>query len=285
MKLFKEPLLHFLLIGAALFGAYTWMNRGAPSETETLQVRISEGEVMWLKETWAKQWQREPTRDEFRALVADFLKEELLAREAREMGLDQNDTYVRRRLAQKVEFLVQDASRLIEPSEDDLRKFHAAHQELFRDEARVSFTQIYFSREHRDDMAAARARLESNADPKALGDRIMLEAEYSDASPQTVAAVFGGDFAAALFALPPGGWHGPIGSGFGLHLVRLADKKPPRQLAFAEVRAQVAERWRDQRQRETNEAYFVSLLKKYDIVVDESVKAVVGVLEEKEFIR
>ena len=285
LKLFKEPLLHFLLIGVALFGVHSWMNHGAQSGTKALQVRISEGEVKWLKQTWATQWQREPTRDEFRALVAEFLKEELLAREAREMGLDQNDTYVRRRLAQKVEFLVQDASRLIEPTEDDLRKLYAAHRELFSDEALVSFAQIYFSREHRDNIPAAYARLEANADPMQLGDRLMLESEYSDATTQTVAALFGDDFAAAVFALQPGAWLGPIKSGYGLHLVRLAELKPPRQLEFAEVRTKVAERWRDQRQRETNEKYFAGLLKKYDIVMDDSVKQLVGTLGEKEFVR
>jgi hypothetical protein len=153
-RLTKEPLFHFLLIGAVLFGAYAWRNRGTPGENQARQVRISEADVKWLKETWARQWQREPTLDELGGLVTEFLKEELLAREAREMGLDQNDTVVRRRLAQKVEFLVQDTSQWVEPTEDDLRKFHAAHPERFSEPARVSFTHIYFSREKRTDAAA-----------------------------------------------------------------------------------------------------------------------------------
>ena len=115
-KLLQEPLLHFLLIGAVLFGAHAWWNRGSRSDAGGRQVRISESDVMWLKETWAKQWQREPNREELRGLVTEFLKEELLAREAREMGLDQNDVYIRRRLAQKVEFMVQDTSRLAVPT-------------------------------------------------------------------------------------------------------------------------------------------------------------------------
>lgn len=284
-KLFQEPLLHFLLIGVMLFGVYSWMNHGAQNETKVLQVRISEGEANWLKETWATQWQRQPTQDEFRALVAEFLKEELLAREAREMRLDQNDTYVRRRLAQKVEFLVQDASRLIEPTEDDLRKYYAAHLDMFRDEALVSFTQIYFSSQHQNEIAAVYARLKANADPKHLGDRLMLEPEYRGVTRQTVAALFGDDFAAAVFALRPGTWHGPIKSGYGLHLVRLSHKMPPRQLNFAEVRAKVAEQWHDQLQRETNEKYFAGLLKKYDVVMDDNVKQLVGTLGAKEFVQ
>src|SRR5512137_1593075 len=138
-KVLKEPLLHFLVIGAVLFAAYAWRNRGAQSDAGGRQVRISEGDVKWLKETWAKQWQREPNREELRGLVTEFLKEELLAREAREMGLDQNDVYVRRRLAQKVEFMVQDTSRLVEPTENDLRRFYAGNPERFSEPVRVSF--------------------------------------------------------------------------------------------------------------------------------------------------
>ena len=128
------------------------------------QVRVGENDVKWLKETWARQWQREPTREELHGLVIDFLKEELLAREAREMGLDENDTIVRRRLAQKVEF-VQDTARLAEPTEDDLRRFYAAHPERFSEEARVSFTHVYFSRDHPQEAAAARARLRPTRTP------------------------------------------------------------------------------------------------------------------------
>jgi hypothetical protein len=314
----KEPLLHFLLIGALLFGAYAWQNRGIPGQTKPRQVRVSESDVVWLKETWAKQWQRDPTRDELRGLVTEFLKEELLAREAREMGLDQNDAYVRRRLAQKVEFLVQDTSRLVEPTEHDLRRFHAAHPERFSEPARVSFTHLYFSREKRQDAAAdARAALAElsrsgaekvppspgaegrgegepstnprpsfpNPRPSQLGDRLLLGSEFSDVDPQAVAGQFGAKFADALFALAPGAWRGPIESGYGLHLVRVSALMPARPRAFAEVRAQVLDRWRDQQQREDNEKYFANLLRKYAVVVDESVKPLVGVLGEKEEVR
>jgi hypothetical protein len=290
-KFLKEPLLHFVLIGAVLFGAYAWRNRGAQNDAGGRQVRISESDVLWLKKTWAKQWQREPTREELRGLVTEFLKEELLAREAREMGLDQNDVFVRRRLAQKVEFMVQDTSRLAVPTEDDLRRFYAAHPERFSDPARVSFTHVYFSREQRQDAAAdARTALTglSHAPPDAgsadLGDRLLLDSEFGDVEQSAVAGLFGAKFASAVFALAPGAWHGPIESGYGLHLVRVSAQTPARPREFAQVRAQVLERWQDQRQREDNEKYFANLLKKYDVAVDASVKPLVGVLGETEVV-
>ena len=150
---------------------------------------------------------------------------------------------------------------------------------------RYRVTQIYFSNDHRDKIPAALARLKANADAALLGDRLLLEPVYRDTTQQTVAALFGDDFAAAVFTLNPGEWSEPIKSGYGLHLVRLSEKKPPRQLTYSEARAKVAEQWREQRQRETNEKYFAGLLKKYDIVMDDSVKKLVGTLGEKEFVR
>lgn len=291
-KFLQEPLLHFLLIGALLFGAYAWQNRGASGQSTPRLVRVSEGDVQWLKATWAKQWQREPTPEELGGLVTEFLKEELLAREAREMGLDQNDVYVRRRLAQKVEFLVQDTSRLVEPTEDDLQRFYAAHPERFGEPARVSFTHLYFSRDQRKDPAAdAKTALEQlrapqpstlSAPPANWGDRFLLDSEFRDADQLALAGQFGPKFASAVFALPPGGWHGPIESGYGLHLVRVSAQTPARPREFAQVRAQVLDRWREQQQRADNEKFFSGLLKKYDVVVDEKVKPLVGVLGKDE---
>jgi len=291
-KFLKEPLLHFLVIGAVLFGAYAWRNRGPSGGSQSLQVRVSEADVLWLKETWAKQWQREPDQNELRGLVTEFLKEELLAREARELGFDQDDPFVRRRLAQKVEFMMQDTSRLVEPTEDDLKKFYRAHPERFSESARVSFTHLYFSRDQRKDAAAdARAALAElshsplAARPSELGDHLLIDSEFRDADSQSVSGQFGAKFASALFALPPGAWHGPIESGYGLHLVRVTSQSPARLREFTEVRAQVLDRWHDQRQREDNEKYFAGLLKKYDVVLDASVKPLVGTLGETEVVR
>ncbi len=280
---FKEPLLHFLVAGGLLFGAYAWLNPPAlVGDSGSREVRIGAGEVRWLTETWVRQWRREPTPEELRALVTDLLKEELLAREARELRLDENDTIVRRRLAQKLEFLVRDTAGLAEPTEEDLRRFYADHADDFRSAARVSFAQVHFSRERRKDAARdaalALARL-TRATPPAtpdVGDSMLLPPELRDADEHAVAAAFGPDFARAVFALQPGGWHGPIESGYGLHLVRVASVEPTRRREFAEVRAQLLERWREQRSREREAQYLARLMEKYSVVIDESVKPLVG---------
>ena len=229
---------------------------------------------------------RPPSQEELRGQVTEFLKEELLAREARSMGLDQGDTIVRRRLAQKLEFLMQDTTRLAEPGAEDLERFYRAHPELFTAPARATFSHVYFSRETRRDAAAdAAAALAALARPgggvraEALGDRLMIDDEQHDADQPSVAAQFGPDFAKALFALAPGAWQGPIESAYGLHLVRLDRLVPAEQRAFADVRAQVLERWRAEREREQGERYFAALLKKYDVSVDEAVRPLVGPLD------
>jgi hypothetical protein len=284
-RLLKEPLLHFLVLGALLFAVYSWLNRSLPDNKSAAgTVRITSNEIAWLKETWSRQWQREPTRDELRGLVTDFLKEELLAREARALGLDQNDTIVRRRLAQKLEFLVQDTSSLAEATEGDLRRFYDANPERFQTDAHISFTHVFFSREKRAAAATeAKAALDDlarGAHPADFGDRLLVDSEIVDADMQSVAGQFGQEFADAVFTLKPDAWNGPIESGYGLHLVRVSEVKPAKRREFSEVKTQVLEYWREQRQRQDNEKYFASLLKKYDVIVDDSVKPLIGPLDE-----
>lgn len=271
-SLLREPLVHFLLLGAALFAVSAWRTGGEASAVPVPPLRIGEGEVRWLRETWTLQWQREPTPEELRALVAEYVKEELLSREAREMGLDRDDTYVRRRLAQKVEFLLQDTTRLAEPTEEELRRLFAAHPEWFGGETLVSFTQVYFSPEHRAEATATLPRLLAGANPMDQGDMLLVDAEIRAATRQAVAAQFGPKFAEAVLALEGDAWQGPIESGYGLHLVRVTERRAAKPRELAEVRAQVVERWRDERHREASQAHLASLYRKYGVVADESVR-------------
>ena len=281
----KEPLVHFLTIGALLFGVYAWLHHGDSGSWNNGAgpVRITATEVSYLTQTWERLQQREPTRGELHALVAGYLKEELLGREARAMGLEQNDPIIRRRLAQKVEFIVKDTSRLTAPTADDLHRFYEANMKSFQTRARVSFTHVFFDPERRQDAAAdAKAALTALSRGAAaigdIGDPFPIDAEVRDDIMQTVTERFGDQFAKAVFVLEPGAWRGPIASSFGLHLVRVTEAKPAGQLSFSEAEPQVRERWRDEHQREANKQYYESLLKKYGVVVDESVKPLIGPL-------
>jgi parvulin-like peptidyl-prolyl isomerase len=308
-RFLKEPLLHFLVVGAVLFGAYAWLNRDG-NDAGVRQVRLADSDVRWLKETFVLQWQREPSEEELRGLVRGFVKEELLARQAQELGLDKDDIVVRRRLAQKMTFLLQDNSRRAAPSEDDLHRLYEAQRgraqsrqasgQIQGDNVqsgpptmftrpRISFTHIFFSRDQRADAAAdARQALRelSRSDvglpAGKMGDRASIKSEFSNADERAVANQFGAKFAARIFELEPGPWQGPIESSQGLHLVRVTGLVPAQLRPFDEVRGELVELWHEQNQRESEERYFVELLKKYRLVPDESVKALVGPLLDEQ---
>jgi hypothetical protein len=169
---------------------------------------------------------------------------------------------------------------LAEPTEPELRQFYEAHLPDFRREARVSFTQLFFGRARADPESDARrilVELASARDANFLekGDRLLIEPEVSDVDEGSVAAQFGQEFARAVFALTPGAWHGPIESAYGLHLVRVSTIRPAEQQSFFEVSDQVLERWREVKRQEADKRYFEALFKKYRIIVDGSVKALV----------
>jgi PPIC-type PPIASE domain len=291
-RILQEPLLHFLVIGAALFAAYAWLDRGGGAGPP--QVRVADSDVRWLVETFVTERQRQPTAEELRGLVRGFVKEALLARQAQELGLDKDDIVVRRRLAQKMSFLLQDDAPAAAPNDDDLRRLYAAQGSQARTgqgengartlftRPRISFAQIFFSRDQRADAAAdARqalrdlSRPDGNA-PAPTGDRVAIKAEFRNVDERAVANQLGAKFAAAVFGLAPGPWQGPIESSQGIHLVHITELLPARLRPFDEVKDQLVDMWREQSQRENEERDFVALLKKYQVAPDDGVKALVG---------
>jgi PPIC-type PPIASE domain len=285
MRVLKEPLVHFLLAGAVLFGAYAWIIRTPerPTADKTAQVQVSAGDVRWLAENWTTQWQRPPTRDELRGLITDYLNEQLLAREARALGLEDNDVIVRRRLAQKLTFLIDDTARRAEPTEQELQQYYEANAQHFRSDARISFAHIYFSPQRRADArsdAADALKLlltegttTSTAD---LGDRLLIRPELRDETEQSVSNTFGPDFARAVFALGTDSWSGPVQSGYGLHLVRVSTMKEARVPPLSEIRERVAAEWRREQETRAKDRYLAELRKKYDVVADQEVKALIA---------
>jgi len=270
-----EPLLHFLLLGGLLFIAYAWLDRG-DSDTPRV-VRISAAEVEWLKQAWSRQWQRPPNDTELRGLLTDYLKETLLAREAQQLGLDDNDMVVRRRLAQKMKFLVEDTARLAEPEETVLRQYYDDRRAHYQKPASISFAQLYFKTE-----SSAREALQvlANNPSAELGEPTLLPPELEQADGQTVTNLFGQQFAAQLFALEENSWQGPMISAYGFHLVKINALQAAQLRAFNEVRPQVLEDWYRTEQDRANEQFFAALLTKYDVVIEESVKPLIGPLAE-----
>jgi hypothetical protein len=273
-RLLREPLLHFLLVGVVLFLLHGVLNRGrsdAPRE-----IVISEARVEALAGSFATVWMRPPTAAEIRGLVDDYVAEEVYYREAIAMGLDQDDTVIRRRLRQKMEFISQGIADAAEPADAELEAYLERHAGKFASPAEISFRQVYLSRERRGERVRADAEkllreLQAGrgpADPAGAGDPTLLPPSMEAASPQATANTFGQEFALQLDEVPVGQWSGPIESGFGLHLVRVDERVADRAPTLAEIRPIVLREWQAEERSRQNTAFLDTLKRKYVIRVE-----------------
>lgn len=270
--LLREPLIHFFLLGAGIFLLATLVGE----EDRVDKIVVSSGQVESLVETWQRTWQRPPTRVELEGLIEDHIREEVLYREAVAMGLDRDDTIIRRRLRQKMEFFAQDLAEQVEPTESELETYLSHHGEEFQIEPRVSFQQIYLNVERRGAAADQDARTllsdlkgqSEPVDPALFGDPILLPHDFESLSVSEVARLFGQEFTSRLAEIEPGGWTGPVASGYGLHLVRVGERSPARMPELLEVREAVKRDWQFMRRQELDEEFFRRLRERYTIRVE-----------------
>ena len=276
-RLLREPLVHFLLAGGVLFGLSALFGQSFGVGGNGNRIEVTGDRIRQLRETWTRQRGAPPSRRELDSLIEDFVREEVLYREAIASGLDQGDTIVRRRLAQKVEFLAQSVASTVEPSDAELQAFFDGDPERYRVPAQVGFSHVYFSGSNRGagTEAAARgalARLASGAVSAAeaaqLGDRFMLQYEYPPQSRDQIRDLFGPRFAGRLFELPVDEWSGPVPSSYGLHVVRIRQRVPSRLPALGEVRNRVRLDLNEQRLRSAADTYYEGLRRRFEIVVD-----------------
>lgn len=274
-KWLKEPFVHFLLLGALLFGLHALLKQRSPEPASGQRIEITRGDIDQLRETWRLQWQRPPTAEELRGLIETQIREEVFYREALALGLERNDTIVRRRLAQKFEFLTQDVAALRQPTRDELAAYYAQNAERYRVPTRTSFVQIYFKAGRNDAERAAQdmlARLRAGKSGKPaveLGDPSLLEFEQSARRDEDIRQMFGQEFAEAVLKLAPGTWQGPLRSAYGWHLVRVAERSEPQLPVLAAVEERVRRDWLDEHRRKTQEDAFKRLRARYEIVVAE----------------
>ena len=270
-RLLREPLLHFLLIGAALFMLYGALNRGrsdAPRE-----IVISAARVEAIAENFATVWMRPPTAVELKGLIDDYIAEEIYYREAIAMGLDQDDTVIRRRLRQKMEFISEGIADSAEPTDAQLQEYLEQNPGKFAQPAEFTFRQVYLSTERRGDRMRADAEkllaeLQAGADPAEAGDSTLLPATMEAASPQSIANAFGQEFARQVDEAPVGQWAGPIESSFGLHLVRVDERTAGAAPTLAEIRPIVLREWQADARRRHNTTFLATLRDKYDVRVE-----------------
>ena len=270
-RLLREPLLHFALLGAAIFGAYRLI---APPASDASEIVITADRIASITAQFsASHGGRPPHEDELRAAVDAYVRDEMLYREGLALGLDRDDPVVRNRIRQKAELLSEDALTS-EPSDRDLEAYLAAHQAEFDIPGRVSFQQIYIDpgRHRGDDLTmvvtSVRQALTLGRQPGTLGDRTLLPATMTEALPHEVEAAFGNDFARQLAAIDGDGWQGPLTTSYGLHLVRITHRGEPTRATLADARDVVAREWSRAQTAKLKEQFYRMLARRYTVRVE-----------------
>jgi peptidyl-prolyl cis-trans isomerase C len=273
----REPLVHFVLLGAVVFVMHQWVAPPRP----TNRIVISDAILRGLRQEHLRRSGALPTPEEEAALIQRFVDNEILYREAIAEGLDRGDLIVRRRLVQKMEFVLEGGEPIAEPSDAELQAYLAAHAEHYAVAERVALVHVFVSTDqHGPDAertaAALRLQLENGFDPSGLGDPFLRGREFPLHTERELAGIFGTPFAAQLMTLPAGPWSAPIRSSYGLHLVRITERSASRQPPLAEVRPAVQRDWQEERRTAADATALARLRRRYEVTVENSEAAASG---------
>ena len=272
-KLFKEPLLHFLILGGLIFYLYSLVaDQGRAGD----EIFVSQGQQENLINTFSRTWQRPPTPEEYKGLLDDYVRQEIAYREGQAMGMDQDDIIIRRRMRQKLELLAEDVASLAAPTDEQLEAFLAENREEFLLEPRLSLHHIYFSQDRRGEEAERDAiellqRIGTDGpdgDLEQFGDPLPLPFELDDTREGDISRLFGSQFTDELQGVETGRWAGPVRSGFGFHLVFITERVDGRVPELAEVRDAVQREWFAQRRREAVDGLYERLAENYTIEIE-----------------
>ena len=270
-RLLREPLLHFAVLGAAIFVAYRLI---APPLSDPSEIVITANRIASITAQFrASHSGRPPQQAELRAAVDAYVRDEMLYREGLALGLDRDDPVVRNRIRQKAELLSDDALTRV-PRDGELEAYLAAHQAEFDIPGGVSFQQIYIDpgRHQGNDLTivvtGVRQALTIGKQPGTLGDRTLLPAAMTEALPHEIDAAFGNDFTRQLAALAGEVWQGPLTSSYGLHLVRITHRGEPTRATLADARDVVAREWSRAQAATMKARFYTVLAQRYAVRVE-----------------
>jgi len=269
----REPLVHFLIAGGLIFAGYAAM-----VDTETTEaaetICIGADEINMLRAQYEKLWGRPPNDEEVAPLVREFIREEVLFREGMALGLEQDDIIVRRRICQKMEFLIGDLAVPGEPDDATLGEYLEANPDKYLEPSRLTFTHVYFNVDRRGedaraDAEAALAALGERERAPDFGDRFALSVDYAAKTAREMDQLFGPAFGDQLVEAPVGEWFGPVESAYGLHLVRVFERTEPRIPDFDELRDRLSNDYSYETRKAANALALEHLTERYQIVFDD----------------
>ena len=286
-KVIREPLVHFLFIGAGLFLLFGWRGNpaslpGGQSGPQSTKIVVTQGDIDQMVALFEKTWQRPPAREEVKGLVENFVRDEIYYREALAIGLDRGDSFIRRKLRQKMEFIFEDIASQTEPTDEDLLAYMKKHPDSYAVDPQMAFRQVYINAAKRGKNAEADARqvltqLNGGADPDSVGDAFLLEPETRLSPLWDIRKQFGEEFSRSLLALKPGRWEGPVRSGYGLHLVFVKKRVGGRMPELKEVREMVKRDLAAERQKELKDAAYAKIRERYTVEIEKPKAEVVPV--------
>ena len=271
--LVREPLLHFLLIGLALF---LWYGRVAPAGTDPSRIVVTQAQVDVLVRQFEATWNRPPTPADLRGLVDTYVTDEMLFREGRDLGLGEDDAVIKRRIRQKYEVMSEEMLAKEPPTDEELAKYVERHADRFRSSGTLTFEQVIVADAApgaEREVERARKALAGGADPDSVGRPTMLPLREGGASIDLVARDFGQEFVTQLLKAPLGQWYGPVQSGFGTHLVRVTQRTPGALPPLDEIRVAVSREWERDRRERALAANLADLRRRYSVVIEAKLPA------------
>ncbi|MDW3645938.1 MAG: peptidylprolyl isomerase [Bacteroidia bacterium] len=268
-KILKEPLLHFLIVGACLFLLYECSNKN--TSANRAQIILTNADLEQMITAYENNWSQVPDTQTLRGLVDEHVRGEIMYQEALHLGLEHNDEIIKRRLRQKYEFLVKDLSSIQQPETEELERFYEEHAESYQSARKMSFSHIYFSPDKRKEPLLDAQKLlkeVSNKDvkPEAYGDDFHLQQFYASRDYREIVQNYGKQFSDTLFSQSSTGWQKPILSGYGVHLVHISSIEEPESIPFPEVKNLVLQDWKAEQLKRFNDELYESLLGNYEVI-------------------
>lgn len=272
-KILRDPLFHFFVLGGLIFAGVSLSQKAA---SDGFEIRITKPTIRHIENLFELTWQRKPTPDELNNLIEEHIKEEIYYREALALGLDENDTIVRRRMRQKLEFMQEDLANLETPQEAQLKAYYRKNKDKYKSPQIVSFEQVLISQKKLAQdaplIAEKRHLLQNNARLDALSVSSLLPTKLNLETKASILNIFGERFFDQIGKLPIGQWQGPVFSPFGTHLVNVSLNQKPKPQELAEVREQVKKDYRQFQREKSAEKYYQDLRSKYKISIEDGRK-------------
>jgi peptidyl-prolyl cis-trans isomerase C len=275
-KILKDPLVYFFILGLVVFSLHSFLDRTDKVEEDPHTVDVTSADIEWLRSSYEARMNRKPTQQELEVLIDNYIREEILYREALAMGLDEGDTTIKRRLVMKMTFIFEDLAETKEPTDEELKEYMKENQEKYLIPEMISYTQVYFNPEKRENIVeeaeTVLARLKSEnitlEEAVLLGDPLMIDSSFRKKSPEEVSTTFGFGFTNQLFQLNGTGWQEPIESTYGLHLVYISDHTPSKIPEFENIREDVQSDFMYDHKKNVIDSAYNALKSRYTILVE-----------------